>query len=241
MGEGGVNMSSDRIRISYFSDVLCVWAYIAQIRLDELKKHYGGQIDIRYHFIPLFGCTQTRIADAWKDRGGYDAFGEHVRKACAGFPHVEVHPGLWARNRVKTSANSHLFLKAVQLLEEESLLPLPDSGRDSGTTVLEVLAWRIRPAFFRDNRDISSMDCLYSIADELAIPGDLVADRIANGDAIAALCRDAGLQEQFRVEGSPTYILNEGRQKLYGNLGYKIIEANVQEILRRPENQATWC
>ena len=58
---------------------------------------------------------------------------------------------------------------------------------------------------------------------------------------MAALCRDVELRDQFRVEGSPTYIMNEGRQKLYGNLGYKIIEANVQEILHRPENQASWC
>ncbi len=33
----------------------------------------------------------------------------------------------------------------------------------------------------------------------------------------------------------------QGRQKLYGNLGYRIIEANVQEILSRPEHQASWC
>jgi len=36
-------------------------------------------------------------------------------------------------------------------------------------------------------------------------------------------------------------LLNEGRQKLYGNVGYRIIEANVQEILHQPGNQASWC
>ena len=58
---------------------------------------------------------------------------------------------------------------------------------------------------------------------------------------MAAFCRDIELRDEYRVEGSPTYVLNQGRQKLYGNLGYRIIEANVQEILSRPEHQASWC
>ena len=62
-----------------------------------------------------------------------------------------------------------------------------------------------------------------------------------NGLALAAVCRDAELRDEYKVEGSPTYVLNHGRQKLYGNLGYKIIEANVEEVLRRPMEAASWC
>ncbi len=40
-------MSDRPIRIDYFSDVLCVWAYAAQIRLDELKA------DARFADSPL--------------------------------------------------------------------------------------------------------------------------------------------------------------------------------------------
>jgi len=35
------------IRIFYFSDILCVWAYIAQIRLEELKNTFQDSISIR--------------------------------------------------------------------------------------------------------------------------------------------------------------------------------------------------
>ena len=61
------------------------------------------------------------------------------------------------------------------------------------------------------------------------------------GEALAALCRDIELRDEYRVEGSPTFILNEGHQKLYGNIGYKIIETYVQKVLYQPENRATWC
>ena len=58
----------------------------------------------------------------------------------------------------------------------------------------------------------------------------------------AALCRDAEAQQIHRIEGSPTYLLNNGRQKLYGNVGFRIIEANIQELLRKPSSgQASWC
>jgi hypothetical protein len=36
-------------------------------------------------------------------------------------------------------------------------------------------------------------------------------------------------------------VLIHGRQKLYGNLGYKVIEANVEEVLRRPAAAGSWC
>ena len=41
---------------------------------------------------------------------------------------------------------------------------------------------------------------------------------------------------------SPTFIMNEGRQKLFGNVGYRGLEANVGELLRSaPEDEASWC
>ena len=45
------------------------------------------------------------------------------------------------------------------------------------------------------------------------------------------------------VQGSPTFVFNEGRQMLYGNVGYRIIEANLRELLSRPsaEGMPSWC
>jgi hypothetical protein len=46
----------------------------------------------------------------------------------------------------------------------------------------------------------------------------------------------------LRIQGSPSFVLNDGRQILYGNVGFKIIEANIREILRQPTaDQASWC
>jgi hypothetical protein len=36
-------------------------------------------------------------------------------------------------------------------------------------------------------------------------------------------------------------VLNEGRQHLNGNVGYRVIEANVRELLHKPADEMSWC
>ena len=55
---------------------------------------------------------------------------------------------------------------------------------------------------------------------------------INNGAALAELCLDRQMKELKKLDGSPTYLLNENRQKLFGNIGYKISEANILELLK---------
>ena len=36
--------------------------------------------------------------------------------------------------------------------------------------------------------------------------------------------------------------MNEGRQRLFGNVGYRVLEANVNELLRNDAaGVASWC
>ena len=53
---------------------------------------------------------------------------------------------------------------------------------------------------------------------------------------------DLKLAESLGVKGSPTFVMNEGRQVLFGNVGYKLIEANVEELFREQSGDAaSWC
>ena len=65
---------------------------------------------------------------------------------------------------------------------------------------------------------------------------------LADGRAHARLAADYALAEKSRIEGSPTFLLNEGRQKLFGNVGFRVISANIRELLRTPgDGEASWC
>ena len=231
----------DRIEVSYFSDVLCVWAFVAQIRLDELQRHYGDTIVVHYHFLPIFADTRHRIGSGWKRRGGFEGYAKHVAGVADGFDHVDVADDVWSTVRPTSSAPSHQFLKALQVLETEDVVSRDRRDEYEGRTLFEQTAWTLRRAFFEDGRDISSRGCLGEVTESLDLPVEAMREVINSGRALAGIFRDAELRDEHRIEGSPTYLLSHGRQKLYGNVGYKVIEANVEEILRRPGHAASWC
>ena len=52
---------------------------------------------------------------------------------------------------------------------------------------------------------------------------------------------DLDLARAQAIQASPTLLFNEGRQRLTGNVGYRIIEANIRELLERAPDQLSWC
>ena len=234
-------MRESRIKVGYFSDILCVWAYISQIRLDHLKSKFAGKVEIKYHFISLFGDAEKRLQKRVSGEMAWSSFNQHVREVAAGFDHCEINPEIWLSCRPLTSANSHLFLKAIQLLEKRQELPPLPADDENGNNRFEDMIWRVRCAFFCEALDIGRFDVLYSIGEQAGLPLTALESVINDGAAMAALHADAELGSNFKLEGSPTFLLNDGRQKLYGNVGYKIIEANINELLSFPGDRASWC
>lgn len=231
-------MSTSPVSISYFSDVLCVWAYVAQARLEALKQKFGQNIIITPYHVTLFGDCEQRIAQGWKERGGYTGFNQHVIQVGEQFPHVEINPKVWLSNPPKSSGNAHLFLKAVQIATSDT----QSSNEQNELQLLKQMEWAIRLAFFRDGRDISDFGVLYDIAQQFKVSKESINSQLNNGSAIALFCRELAMREKYKLEGSPTYVLNESRQKLFGNVGYRIIEANVSELLTEANpNRASWC
>jgi predicted DsbA family dithiol-disulfide isomerase len=229
------------IHISHFSDILCVWAYVAEVRLDELRKEFGDSIGLEYRFIPIFGATRYRIDEGWKDRGGYAGFGAHVRKVAEGFPHVYVDNRVWSAVAPTTSAIAHEMLCAARLLQNEGVMS-PDRRDDlGGRTLLEEAIWQVRTAFFEHGRDISNRAVVLDVLANAGLPLPAIEAKLKSGEAMAEACRDVELRDQRKVEGSPTYYLNKGRQKLYGNVGYRVVSANLRELIEQPDNQASWC
>ncbi len=224
----------DKVKIQHFSDVLCVWAYVSQVRVDELKRQFGEQIEMDYHFVHVFGHAHQKLQAQWAQRGGSQAYGTHVKEVVAKFDHVPVHEDIWVRDTPRSSLPAHLFLCALKLLE-------PVQADAGGSSAFERAAWAVREAFFRDLVDISKRHELMAIAERLGLPVGEIERILDAGAAHALLSEDIAMAREQSVRASPTLLFNEGRQVLTGNVGYRVIEANVRELLRTPVDQSSWC
>jgi predicted DsbA family dithiol-disulfide isomerase len=231
-----INMSV--VEVTYFSDVLCIWAYASQARVDAVKVQFGDAVLIKQQFCSVFGDTARKITSTWTDKGGYDGFNLHLRQVADRFPHIEAHPEIWLKTRPATSASAHLFMKAVQQWDHETRA----ARTHSKVNILDQVLWAFRCAFFRDCRDIARWDVQCEIAEAFSADIAAIEQIIHSGAAFARLAADYQDAERMRIEGSPSFVLNEGRQKLYGNIGFHLIEANIQELLRAPRtDEASWC
>jgi len=216
----------ERLRINYFSDLLCVWAWIAERRNQALTDDFGQSVERSDHYLGLFSDTGARIGKGWEDRGGFEGFGDHVRRAAEPYPDAEVHADVWTRCRPKTSANAHLVLKATEIIS---------AGAGAG------LARSLRERFFVHAEDIGRLDVLLDAAEQCGVSSSEVRGMLDDGTAIAALLSDDKLAQSFAIKGSPSWVMNSGRQLLYGNVGYRVLHANVEELLRSPAHEASWC
>jgi len=229
------------VTIQFHTDLLCIWAYVAERRVSELVQAFGDKIEIDPRFCSVFPDAHSKIEQNWKDRGGYEGFNRHLNEVAAKFPHVTVHDRLWLDTRPRTSASAHMFVKAIEAIEKD-----PQSG-DSGTIpYLDRLSTRaasaLRIAFFAQARDISDWHVHRDIASQIGMDYDTIQDRILSSEAVAALAADMNQAQAQGITGSPTFVMNGGRQRLFGNVGYRLLEANVQEFLRSdPGGEASWC
>jgi predicted DsbA family dithiol-disulfide isomerase len=220
------------VLISYFSDVLCIWAYIAQIRLNELKVTFQDDIAIAYHFVPVFGNAHEKLEKQWRDRGGLRGYSEHIHEVAKKFEHITVHPDIWTHVTPASSTSCHLFLHAIQRLEAKGLVE---------QQAFEKAIWAFRVAFFTRLENVSDRKVQFKIVEELGLPIAAIQAQIDSGEAYALLSRDFDLIKEHTVTVSPTLIFNEGRQRLNGNVGYRVIDANIRELIHNPLGEQSWC
>lgn len=220
------------ILIDHYSDLLCVWAYIAHARAEELQQNFADKLVWRWHYLPVFGDVPGKFVAQWQTRGGAEGYVQHVHDVVAEFEHVSLHPDVWAKVKPTSSAPSHLWLCAARLAS--------DAGELAENAEAQ-LAWAMRRAFFQQAINIAEHTGLVAVLEEAGIAVEIILRRIHDGSAYAALCDDMQKARDANIRISPTFVFNEDRQRLTGNVGYRIIEANVRELLEQPNKQQSWC
>src|SRR5208337_2516408 len=166
------------IKIIHFSDVLCVWAFLAELRLTAVRRTFGDQVEFEYRFCPVFGDVPGKIATTWQSKGGYNGFADHVQHAGQAFPELTLHPDLWRKVRPASSLSPHLFLKALESAELD--------GQYAPGTFAHALR-AIREAFFVQGLDVSRREIHHEIGLELGLDITVAQNYLDDGRAHAAL------------------------------------------------------
>ena len=187
----------------------------------------GKKIVVRHRFVDIFGDSHQKIQQRWGEADGFEKFNAHVVNSAGPFTDTLVNPGLWTEVKPRSSLTAHLFLQAVNHVAPGS--------------AVEEMALAIRRAFFIEGRDMGQLSLLMELAKDRQL--DITALELAmqDGRAMASLSRDQRSAGELGIKGSPTWVLNEGRQVLYGNIGYRILHTNIEELLKHPGTEASWC
>jgi predicted DsbA family dithiol-disulfide isomerase len=88
---------------------------------------------------------------------------------------------------------------------------------------------------------VSAHQQLLEVAERAELPVSELERVLNSGAAHAQLAADLTESARCDVIACPTMIFFEGRQRLAGNVGFRVIVAHVRELLRSPGEQQSWC
>lgn len=212
---------SARIHFSYWSDPLCIWALVAQQKLERVLVELGERIRVDYRIVPVFGSVPWRFTQGAWAKDGVAGRVLATRKIAAEGGRKDVSGECWQRAMPSTSWSPAAAIKAVFALED-------GRGEEFGPLYQRAL----RERFFVDEKDISQRNVQLEVAEALALPRGPIERRLDDGSALAAVWEDHAEKERLHIQGSPTYVFDGGRAMLYGNFDYGILRSTVEELIR---------
>lgn len=213
--------ASSRLTFTYWSDPLCIWAFVAEDKLARILHEWGPRVEVRHRVVPVFGSVSWRFTKGpWAAAGPQGRVEATARIAREhGFSTVDGR--VWVEDPPASSWSPGAAIKAAFMAEHAGEI-------QTGTAA--AFQWAMREAFFLTNRNIARRPVQLEVAESLHIDRHSLERRLDDGTAYAALWEDDNDRLETRVQGSPTYVFDAGRAMLYGNFPFGVLHATVQEL-----------
>lgn len=223
---------TSRLPIEYWSDPLCIWAYVAQPRLEAILERFGDEIDVHYHVVPVFGSVPWRFREgSWADKGVAGRVAATARVA-AMFGHNGVDGTCWEKAAPASSWAPGMAIKAAFSLEASGLI---EAGKAAA------YQWELRRAFFERGENIAERAVQLQVAETVQLKRAPLEVALSDGSALAALWEDDHRRHESRIQGSPTYVFDGGRARLYGNFNERVLHLTVEALLEDLVGGASHC
>lgn len=223
---------SECLAFSYWSDPLCVWALVAQTKLDRILAEVGDRLTIDYRIVPVFGSLAWRFEHGPWAKEGIEGRVTATRRIAEQGGRSDVSGECWRTATPSSSWAPAAAIKAVFALAREGSV-----ARDSGPTYQRTL----RERFFVRDANIALRHVQLEVAEELGLQRGPIEARLDDGSALAAVCEDQAEKERLHIQGSPTYVFDGGRAMLYGNFDFGILHGTIEELLRGVDPGCSAC
>ncbi|MFD2177552.1 DsbA family oxidoreductase [Veronia pacifica] len=208
------------VRIDFYSDILCIWGWVGYHINHKLAGRWQeGEVRWHYRHLELYGDVAARIRSQGTGDQAYFRYAERSEKFVSGFDGLDFHPDVWRKVRPGSSLLPHQVIKAVEL--------------EYGQQTANHFADRVREAFFRDGRNIGDFNVLTDLLTEYQLSSKSLLSCITNGYALGATVAEFRQAENDKVPGSPTWMLDNDRYRLFGNVEASVIIATVDTLLSK--------
>jgi predicted DsbA family dithiol-disulfide isomerase len=212
-----------KLSFGHWTDPLCIWAFVAQDQLERLLAELAHRLTVDYRVVPVFGSVPWRFTQGGWASGGVDGRARATAEIAAAHGHPEVDGSCWRNDCPASSWAPAAAIKAVAALEREGVVEPGATGQYQHA---------LRRRFFVDCRNIARRAVQLETAEALGLSRADIERRLDDGSALALLCEDLEEKERRKLQGSPTYVFDQGRAMLYGNVTYGVLHATVEELLR---------
>jgi predicted DsbA family dithiol-disulfide isomerase len=230
-----MNHRNHRLKFSYWSDPLCIWALAAQPKLDRILDEVGEKLSVDYRIVPVFGSLAWRFALGPWAKEGVEGRVTATRQIAERAGRKDISGECWRRAMPASSWAPAAAIKAVFGLDGL------DQEGPSGDAAGPVYQRALRECFFVGEKNIALRAVQLEVAEEMGLPRAAIESRLDDGSALAAVWEDQAEKERLHIQGSPTYVFDGGRAMLYGNFDFGILHSTIEELLRGVEPGCSTC
>jgi len=173
-----------------FSDYICPFCYIGDLRMDRLREHY----DLKINWCMLEIHPETPVDGQPVKSLGYDD--ERWQKMMDNLDALATEEGVSLREHDFT-ANSH---KALLLAE---------AAKEAGHDVFYALHRRLFTAFFEEGLNIGDETVLTGLAVGCGVPQDLIRQAWSDPKYEQTLKQNLAATGKYNVRATPTVFFSE--------------------------------
>ena len=213
----------DRIEFGYWSDPLCIWALVAQEKLDRLLADLGQHLVVDYRVVPVFGSVPWRFSKGPWAKDGIEGRVAATRRIAEQGGRTDITGECWRTAAPASSWATAMAIKAVFAMEARHQAP-----SESGARYQRAL----RNEFFVAGANVARRDVQLRVAEAQGLARTPIEEQLDDGTALAAVWEDHMEKERLKIQGSPTYVFDGGRAMLYGNFEYGMLRSTVDQLVR---------